>query len=75
MSASDLVVLKGGLSVPAAAYILALELEARGLHLSGEGDDILVRPRDRLTDADRTALRHLKPHLRRIVDYRLPEVI
>jgi hypothetical protein len=67
MNATDLVMLTGGISVPVNAYLLALALEARGVRLSSDGEDILVGPRDLLTDADRRAIRELKPHLRQIV--------
>ena len=75
MNATDLVVLNGGVSVPAAAYVLAISLEARGVHLATEGDDLLVGPRDRLTDDDRSAIRQLKPYLRQILNYCPPEVM
>jgi hypothetical protein len=76
LSATDRTVwLRGGLCVPEAAYRYALDLEARGVHLAGDGPDILVGPRDRLTDADRFTLRALKPHLRLLADYQAPEVM
>ena len=74
-ASNELVVLRGGVSVPVAAYLLAIDLEARGVHLCGDGDDILVGPRALLTDQDRTAIRELKPHLLDIVTYLAPEVM
>jgi hypothetical protein len=75
LTATDIVVLRGGVSVPAAAYLLAIDLESRGVHLAGDGDDLVVGPRDRLTDADRDALRQLKPYVLLLVGYRAPEVM
>ena len=75
MSATDLVFLKGGVSVPVAAYLLVIDLEARGVRLTGDGEDILVGPRALLTDRDRVAIRELKPHLLDIVIYCAPEVM
>lgn len=70
MSRSDLVVLRGGLTLPLPAVRLALGLEARGLHLRIEdGDVLVVGPRDRLTDEDRTLIRRWKLHLLTIVAY------
>jgi hypothetical protein len=71
-ASNDLVVLGSGVSVPVSAYLLALALEARGVRLAGDGDDILAGPRHLLTDEDRTAIRQLKPHLRQIVSYAAP---
>jgi hypothetical protein len=75
MNATDLVVLKGAVNVPAAAYFLAIDLESRGVRLAGDGDDLIVGPPDRLTDADRDALRQLKPYVLLLVGYRAPEVM
>ena len=60
--------------MPAAAVMLAIDLEARGVYIRGDGDDIIVGPRHLLTDDDRTAIRQLKPHLRTIAGYCPPEV-
>lgn len=70
MSRSDFVVLRGGLSLPLAAVRLALDLEARGLHMRREdGDVLIVGPRELLTAEDRAGLRQWKPQLLAIVTY------
>jgi len=69
MSSSDFVVLRGGLALPMAAWRLAWELEARGLHMAVDGDMLTIGPRELLTDEDRTAIRRWKPHLLAIVAY------
>jgi hypothetical protein len=69
MSATDFVVLKGGLTLPLAALQLAWELETRGLHFTVDGDELLVGPRDLLTDADRCRIRRWKLHLLAIASY------
>jgi|KBSMisStandDraft_5_1062788.scaffolds.fasta_scaffold15276_6 hypothetical protein len=69
MSACDLVVLRGGLTLPLAALRLAWALEARGLHLGVDGDLLRVGPRDLLTDDDRAELRRWKPHLLAMLEY------
>lgn len=63
MSASDFVMLRGGLTLPLAAVQLAWSLEDRGLHLDLDGDVLNVGPGDRLTDEDRALIRRWKPHL------------
>lgn len=69
MSASDFVVLPG-LTLPLAAVQLALDLENRGLRLTiDDGDVLVVGPRERLTSADRKAIRLWKRHLLAIVSY------
>jgi hypothetical protein len=69
MSACDFVVLRGGLTLPVAAIRLALDLEAKGLHLGVDGDMLLVGPRELLTDADRDLIRRWKPHLLALLAY------
>jgi hypothetical protein len=69
MSASDYVVLRGGLTLPLAALRVAWNLEARGLRLGVDGDMLTVGPRTLVTDADREALRRWKPHLLALVAY------
>ena len=58
MSASEpFVSLLGGLTLPLAPVLLALDLEQRGLSLTFEDNDVLiVGPRERLTNDDRTAI-------------------
>lgn len=70
MKNSEFVTLRGGLTLPLAAVRLAWDLETRGLHLSlDKGDVLIVGPRERLTDEDRTLIRQWKSHLRAIVSY------
>jgi hypothetical protein len=69
MTGSELVMLRHGLTVPVRAIELALDLERRGVHLELDGADILVGPRDRITDDDRQQIRALKPFLLVLVAY------
>lgn len=71
MSTDQLVVLRGGVSVPAAAYVLLLDFEARGINIWREGDRLIVQPGDRLTRDDDRAIRTLKPYLLTLVAYSL----
>jgi hypothetical protein len=64
------VTLKGGLIVPAAAQMLALDLEARGLPLAVDASGEFITPTDpRLLPADRAAIREYHRHLAAIVEY------
>src|SRR5262245_38853126 len=70
VSASSFVTLRGGLIVNTAAIVLLLDLEARGVKLERERDDILVHaPAANLTAEDRTLLRRYKPHVLALLDY------
>jgi hypothetical protein len=69
MSSSDFVVLKGGLTVPAAVLQLAWALWDRGLHMSVDGDMLTIGPREKVTDADRALIRRWKPHLLALISY------
>jgi hypothetical protein len=71
---ADVVTLQGGLVVALPALRLALNLEARGLHLDVEGDALVVAPRDRITDADRLQIRTYRDELKAIAVYRCPEI-
>jgi hypothetical protein len=62
-------VLRGGVSVPADAYRLALDLEARGVRLTRDGDALVVEPGNRLTAEDHRAIPVLKGYLLTVVDY------
>lgn len=68
-STDPLVVLRGGVSVPAPAYLLLLDFEGRGITIHRSGDCLTVGPSDRLTDADRATIRAYKPHLLALLDY------
>ena len=59
---------------PALSLVTPLDLEARGLTVSREGDDLLISPPGRLTDDDRSALRRWKSHLLALVSYQ-PEAV
>jgi hypothetical protein len=64
------VCLRGGVVVPAPAYVLLLDLERRDIHISREGaDTLVVGPPERLTDADRALIRHWKQQLLLLLDY------
>jgi hypothetical protein len=69
LSACDFVTLKGGLTLPVAAVRLALDLQARGLHLGADGDMLTIGPRALVTDDDRALCRRWKQHLLAIVAY------
>jgi hypothetical protein len=69
MTESNRVTLRHGLSIPVRAVEVALDLERRGCRLEVDGSDILIGPRDLITDEDRTAVRALKPHLIALVRY------
>ncbi len=71
MADSNVVHLQGGLTVPTAAFELALALERRGLkmHLEDGGQTLVVTPPELLTTADCADCRRLKPHLIALVCY------
>jgi hypothetical protein len=59
----DVITLRSGLTVPVAALRVLWALEDRGLDLQLDGEDIIIRPRGALTDADRATIVRLKPYL------------
>lgn len=73
---SELVGLRGGLTVPVAPLELAIHMESRGLTLSIEGDRLRVTglngTKPDLSLADVEAIRRWKPHLMALVAYRAP---
>jgi hypothetical protein len=69
MTATDRVLLRGGVSVLAAAYVLLIDFEARGVAVTRDGADLLVGPSDLLTPEDGAAIRALKPELLRLLDF------
>lgn len=72
-AASDgYVVLRGGLSLPLAPVLLALELEARGFALTLDGDALLVQPGSKLTQEDAARIRRWKRHLLAVLTYESP---
>jgi hypothetical protein len=69
------VILRGGLAVPRAALVLALELEHRGIPLGTDANHQFIVPDDpRLTPADTLAIDRWRLHLGAIIEYRAPEV-
>ena len=69
-----LVVLTGGLTVPAEPLVFLLDLEARGFTIRRDGNDLLIGPAVHLTPDDRAQVKRWKSHLLSIVDYQPPEV-
>jgi hypothetical protein len=71
----EFVYLRGGLTVPAPALKLALDLEERGIPLATDAHHQFVVPVDpRLTAADRAAIARWFHHLGAIIEYEAPEV-
>jgi hypothetical protein len=68
-NACEYVTLRGGLTLPVAVVSLALELEARGLRLTVDGDGLLASPRHLLTDVDRQQIKRWRLHLLALLDY------
>jgi hypothetical protein len=68
------VILSGGLAMPIAPILLLCELEARGIRIWREGDDVLVQPWPRVTDEERVALKRWKLHILALLDYEPPKV-
>jgi hypothetical protein len=67
--------LRGGLTVPKAALLLALDLEERGIELRTDADHQFIVPDDpRLTVADRAAIARWFHHLGAIIEYEAPEL-
>ena len=63
------VTLPGGPTLPVEPIILVLDLEARGLSLTRDGDLIVVRPSGRLSDDEKAALRRWKAHVLAFIDH------
>jgi hypothetical protein len=69
-NASEVVVLRGGVSVTLPALRLAWDLENRGCTLNLDSDEsLLVRPRGLLTDEDRRDIQTWREDLKRIIRY------
>lgn len=70
---SEWVTLKGDISLPLAAVVLALDLAEEGRVLSRAGDQLLVSPQNvtktQLTQPQREAISQWKLDLLRVVDY------
>lgn len=71
---SEYVLLKGGLAVPAAPLILLFQLEERGLTFMQDGEDLIVKPRERLTEDDCRQIRRWKTHILALLAYEAPYV-
>jgi hypothetical protein len=69
LTAESLVMLRGGLTVRVEAVRLLLDLEARGVKLERDADDILIRSGSPVTEDDRQALRRFKGHILALLDY------
>ncbi len=70
MSASDYVMLRGGLTVPVAALQVLWSLEHRGVSLRLDDEDVIIaNPRAKLTDEDRVAIRRWKLHVVALLQY------
>jgi len=67
-SEQQFVCLRDGLTLPLTPVLLLLDLEARGLRVRRDGDDIVVSPRRALTRDDCAALTRWKPHVLAIID-------
>lgn len=68
------VLLRGGLALPVVPVLLAFDLEARGVSLSRDGDDLVVWPLSSLTDEDKLALRSWKYHIFALLAYTVEAV-
>lgn len=68
-AADRYVVLRGGLVLPLTPLLLLLDLEARGVTVHRDADDLVIRPAAQLTDEDKAAIRRWKPQLRALVVY------
>ena len=69
-SSSELVLLRGGFAVPVEVLQLLWRLEDRGLTVARtQRGTLSVGPRDRLTEADRYAIKEHRDMLLTLVDY------
>ena len=69
---SEVVVLRGGVSVLAGALRLAWKLEKAGCTLTVDGDELVVRPARLVSLYDRELLRQWRDDLVTIVRYEPP---
>ena len=68
-TSSEYVILRGGLALPVAPVLLALNLGAAGFRLSRDGEDILICPFSKLTDEHKRQLKLWKRHVLALLDY------
>jgi len=73
--ASPKVVLRDGPTVDVEAIRLAIDLEDRGLILTKRDHELLVTIGHHLTEAEREAIRRLKPDLLALVQYEAPKLL
>lgn len=67
---AELVALRGGVVVDAEAIAFGVALEARGVSLHVEDGELVLRPPDRVTEADVAGVRRHAGDLTRLVRYR-----
>ena len=70
---TERVTLRDGPTVDVEAIRLAISLEDRGLILTRRDQQLIVIKGQLLTDAEREAIRRLKPHLLELAQYVAPE--
>jgi hypothetical protein len=76
VSAKSFVMLRNGPTVRLEAVRLVLDLEARGVRLQRDGDDVVISaPASQVTNDDRTRLRQFKPHVLALIDYCTREAV
>lgn len=63
------VTLKDGLIVPVPAYLLLLSLEQRGITIRDNDNELVVGPRELLTDTDRAGFKRWKWHLLMLLNH------
>lgn len=72
-SATEMVLLSGGLSVSVDALKLGWDLEDRGFRMESVGDKLRVQPHEKLTPADVADIRRYRDELLAIARYEPPE--
>lgn len=76
---SELIELRGGLTIPSEPLVLAWELEARDLTLSVDGEKLRIAgsagEKPLLSEEDRARIVRWKSHLMALATYRAPERI
>ena len=72
-STDRFVTFHGGLTLPAEALRLAIDLELKGVSLTADGDHLVVRPRHLLTTDEQEAVRRWKWHLLALLAYEAPK--
>jgi hypothetical protein len=69
MSEGRFVFLQGGMVVPLAAVIAALNIERAGHRLRLDGDGLFIEPDGSIDPEDLAELRRWKPHVRLLLAY------